>query len=470
MEAHELAEKFRNTKRSRESFEEIVAWCNENADKLDLSDKDQQYLYEMSTKYILSNNKLGKMNREDANVLIHYLSKKFAKVLGIDETVSIKVLGEENANCLETSDGISQIEYSSKVVENLMSNNTETLLRGLQTIFHEVVHAKQNKVISQSLETANPTKNTWIMALEKVARKANSKFYNANYTHLFRENQAEKLGLQEALRSIQYYNPQLYQQYDPELMKGRIANYDHNFTDAQMVMNGKKFDPLIEEDTLCTLYIEEHLEYLEKYPILQLGFNSDGSKKDILQLIEDRKLMLDSGRTPEVVDELYEKIINHRNVSMGNLKGTNAELQALDDYIKQSGTDDKFIFNLIRYRLEHKTKATQEQMDKYMEQRYALAAKVRQERQEKEIIHEEPESIKDEVGDEFQPKTEAQKHEEQQVEAMWQSRFQSWDRDSINLPNGAKRKEEAVQVIQDIERDKQVQAEKKQQQTENEQR
>ena len=63
-----------------------------------------------------------------------YLSKKFAKVLGIDETVSIKVLGEENANCLETSDGISQIEYSSKVVENLMSNNTETLLRGLQTI------------------------------------------------------------------------------------------------------------------------------------------------------------------------------------------------------------------------------------------------------------------------------------------------------------------------------------------------
>ena len=164
------------------------------------------------------------------------------------------------------------------------------------------------------------------------------------------------------------------------------------------------------------------------------------------------------------------KIINHRNVSMSNLKGTNAELQALDDYIKQSGTDDKFIFNLIRYRLEHKTKATQEQMDKYMEQRYALAAKVRQERQEKEIMHEEPESIKDEVGDEFQPKTEAQEHEEQQVETMWQSRFQSWDRDSINLPNGAKRKEEAVKVIQDIERDKQAQAEKKEQQTENGQR
>ena len=61
MEAHELAEKFRNTKQSRESFEKIVAWCNENADKLDLSDKDQQYLYEMSTKYILSNNKLEKM-------------------------------------------------------------------------------------------------------------------------------------------------------------------------------------------------------------------------------------------------------------------------------------------------------------------------------------------------------------------------------------------------------------------------
>lgn len=41
---------------------------------------------------------------------------------------------------------------------------------------------------------------------------------------------------------------------------------------------------------------------------------------------------------------------------------------------------------------------------------------------------------------------------EQQTEAMWQNRFQSWDREAVNLPNSAKRKEEAVKEIQDIQR------------------
>ena len=48
---------------------------------------------------------------------------------------------------------------------------------------------------------------------------------------------------------------------------------------------------------------------------------------------------------------------------------------------------------------------------------------------------------------------------------MWQNKFQSWDRVSVNLPNSAKRKEEAVKVIQDIERQK-AQQEKQQEQEE----
>ena len=62
------------------------------------------------------------------------------------------------------------------------------------------------------------------------------------------------------------------------------------------------------------------------------------------------------------------------------------------------------------------------------------------------------ESIKDEIGDEFKPKTEQQKQEERQVESMWQNRFQSWDRDTAILPDGTKKKSEAVQVMQDLQR------------------
>ena len=62
------------------------------------------------------------------------------------------------------------------------------------------------------------------------------------------------------------------------------------------------------------------------------------------------------------------------------------------------------------------------------------------------------ESIKDEIEDEFKPKTEQQKQDERQVESMWQNRFQSWDRDTAVLPDGAKKKSEAVQVMQDLQR------------------
>ena len=72
-------------------------------------------------------------------------------------------------------------------------------------------------------------------------------------------------------------------------------------------------------------------------------------------------------------------------------------------------------------------------------------------KEDPEIKHEEEESIKDEVGDEFKPETETQQQEQQQVETMWQNRFQSWDRKSITLLNTDKKKEEAVQAMQDVE-------------------
>lgn len=72
--------------------------------------------------------------------------------------------------------------------------------------------------------------------------------------------------------------------------------------------------------------------------------------------------------------------------------------------------------------------------------------------QQPERKKEQEKSIKDEVGDEFKPKTEQQRQEEQQVETMWKNRFQSWDRDTAVLPDGAKKKTEVVQVMQDLQR------------------
>lgn len=479
MEAHELAEKFRNNTKTEVAYQEIVKWCGENSSKLDLQDRDQQYLYDMSTRYLMKY-KIGKWNKDDASVVINYLAKKSAWKLGIDENVTVKILEEaeykqvhgdsSNAVCVNNGDDTFNISYSPKVVENLLSNNYDQFLRGMQTIFHEVVHAQQNSVIQraniQGVDIPK-TKTIYIMALETIARKHDPKFYKENYGQLLKENHAEKIGLRQAMETMEKYNPNLYQAYNQEILQQRLENYDRNFYDAEVTLkSGKAVDFMLQIDTLSSIYIEKHPEIIEKFPILQVGYNLDGTKKDLRQLIAERDEMLISSKAPEKINELYEAIANHRNVLTGGLKGTKDELVALDDYVARTGTDDEFIFNLIKYRLENKTKMSPEQIAEFMEKEYAAAAKTRQARQEQELEQEKQDSIKDEVGDEFQPKTETEKQEEQQVEAMWQNKFQSWDRDAVNLPNSAKRKEEAVKIIQDIERQK---AQQEKQQTQEDQ-
>ena len=78
MEAHELAEKFRNSPKTEQNCQDVVKWCSENAKDLNLTDKDQQFLYEISTNYLMKY-KIGKWNKEDANVVINYLAKNLLR-------------------------------------------------------------------------------------------------------------------------------------------------------------------------------------------------------------------------------------------------------------------------------------------------------------------------------------------------------------------------------------------------------
>lgn len=392
MEAHELSEKLKNNKKTEATYQEVVKWCSENSDKLDLEDKDQKYLYELSTRYLM-NDRIGKWNKEEAILIINYLAKNSAWKLGIDENITVKILEESEyketysnsyAVCVNNGDDTFNISYSPKVLENMLSNNYDQFLKGLQTVFHEVVHAQQNSVIQRTniKEVDIPkTKTIYIMALETIARKHDPKFYNENYSYLLKENHAEKIGLIEAMETMEKYNPKLYQAYDQEVIQHRLQNYDKNFYDAKVSLkNEKTIDFMLKIDTLSSIHIEQYPELIEKFPILQVGYNLDGSKKNLSQLLPERDNMLTSSETPDKINELYEIIANHRNVLTGGLKGTKDELVTLNDYIAKTGTEDEFVFGLIKYRLENKTKMTPEQVNEFMEQEYATASKVRQEK------------------------------------------------------------------------------------------
>lgn len=71
---------------------------------------------------------------------------------------------------------------------------------------------------------------------------------------------------------------------------------------------------------------------------------------------------------------------------------------------------------------------------------------------EKERPHEE--SIKDKVGDEFKPKSQEQQNDEQEAETKWMNSLQACDRQVEKLQDGAKKKQEVVKLIQDLEQER----------------
>ena len=77
MEAHELVEKFKNNAKTESSYQEVIKYCGENAEKLDLSNEDQQYLFEIATRYLMKI-KIGHWNQTDAKLIINYFAKTYA--------------------------------------------------------------------------------------------------------------------------------------------------------------------------------------------------------------------------------------------------------------------------------------------------------------------------------------------------------------------------------------------------------
>ena len=477
MEAHELVEMLKSNPNNEElNMEEVIKWCDEHAEKLNLSDSDEMFLCDKATKYLMENKEKRAWSKDDAKYVANFLARKTIKQLNLDKNAEVHVLeedeylklyGEKSSGiCVPEGNDYFKVSYSPDVIKYLISEDKGQFLHGLQIVFHEIRHVQQNKSIHNIIKddgTELPrNKERYLSALETLARKQDSKFYEKNYRQLLKENDADKYGLIKAYTTLKDYAPDLFKKYNGKKIESMMQNYDKNYYEALSGISEKGTINLTQEiETRAAIYIMDHPEILEEFPILDVAFNQDGTKRDVIELLEERNDLLENNQNTEVINELYQMIINNRNPSHGGLNGTKDELLKIEKYIQKTGTEDEFIYDLIRYKLEHKTKMTEEQIDAMMEKIHNEAEKTRQERNEQEIEHEESESIKDEIGDEFKPKTEQQEQEEQQVETMWQNRFQSWDRDTINLPKSAKRKEEAVQIMKNIEKEKELEEQRK---------
>ena len=258
MDANELANKLRSNPNSESSYiEDVIKWCDENAEKLNLSNPDETFLCEKATKYLMENKGNRTWSKDDAKYITSFLAKKALKELNLDQTTEIQILDEDEYEkmygnrdsivrgvCIPQADNFSKIAYSPEVIKDLTSENKGRFLKGLQTIYHEIRHAQQNKSISRETreDGTELTKNKerYLSALETVARKLDESFYKANYDHLLKENDAEKYGLIKAYASIKQYAPDLCKIYSFKKIKDNLQEYDKKYYEAlsSMIDNG----------------------------------------------------------------------------------------------------------------------------------------------------------------------------------------------------------------------------------------
>ena len=461
MEISQLAEEFRNKTKTREDYERIVKWCSENCEKMDLGDKDQKYLFDMTALYLMKM-KIGNFSKDEAKIIVNYFSKLYATTFREGKDIVIKILEQpeyeervskvSNARCITAINGKSKIYYSENVLKQLMSKDTETFLRGLTTVFHEVEHAKQgSKIYSQDSENNICDNKLYLMAREKIVRQIYPEFYEKNYENFISEYLAEYRGTKLAVAMIRnYYKKDFLKDQDLDefareyLKASGKSNYE-------LTKEVKFMDKTLDAHALINLiadgYVSKDPKIINEMPVLKFGYNLDGTRKEMTQLLQERADYIKENREIDIesINNLYETIVNCRE--------NNRDVVDIYDYIINTGADDSFIFHLLENRL-NKTNWTKEKIEQFIDE---TRKEAEQSRGEIELKREQEKSIKEEVGDEYKPKTSREEQEEKQVAVMWQNRFQSFDRATIKLPNSAKRKEQAVRMIKSFEKEKEQQ-------------
>lgn len=446
MEAKEIYER---VKSGKATYEELLAWCSENKERMNLEDSYEKRLYDTLVRHSMKT-RIGKLTKEEAAIYVHFFAKKMATDLGLDEVANIKVLeadeykeydeDDSQGICISRNDGTYDVAYNiSKISEKLMSNNKHDILIGLQTIFHEMRHVTQNVAISLNSDKLYK-KSIYIMTLETILRKVSPKFYKENYQHLIKENDAEKVGLQMALEAIKERNPKLYALYNQEKMEELMQKYDQNFYEGEFEVYGYKGDSIKSLDTWAESYIERHPELVSRHPILRLAYNEAGKKKDIVQMLQEREEIIQK-RPKDQIDELYGTMLNRKFFDREEGISTEGELLALDSWVEQTGTEDEFIYDLIRFRLD-RSEMTEDEKDNFISQEKAkasLARKLREEGQQ-EREPQKSEGIKDEIGDEV-------KGNAQGNEAIWLNRMQWCYDKSTQIENYTGKQAEAIKAI-----------------------
>ena len=89
----------------------------------------------------------------------------------------------------------------------------------------------------------------------------------------------------------------------------------------------------------------------------------------LMERNRDKLIKEDDKEYIEKINDLYMTIANYR-------KTEKKDIESIDNYILKTGTDDEFVFDLLRLKIEN-TSLNEEQINQYMDSTYRQAELVR---------------------------------------------------------------------------------------------
>lgn len=364
---NQLAEKLKKDY-SYSNLQEVINYCKQNIHSMDLNNDTDFYLCSTTNLYLFKQ-KIGCFNKDETKFLTISLSKLGIKMFNIkEEKINIELMESEEykkfrgknsmAVCIK-NDNTHSIIYSDKVCEEIMSSDPYKFLRGLQTIFHETVHIFQDEKIQKDYTKLNAVqaKNAYIMALEKVSRMINPEFYEKNYSSLLNENDAEKNGLIAAMEVLKIYNKKVYNFFDKDELEQKMKKYDGRSSENQKEIFGikpKEGQTIILMEFLTKEWLKRDTKLLKDYPILEIAYNKDGTQKNVIELLEDRNLMLNkrdnlTNNSIEDINDLFFTIIHNRDRTDSEFV---EEIDSLEKYILSKNIKDDFVYEILHNRLQ----------------------------------------------------------------------------------------------------------------------
>ncbi len=326
----------------------------ERSGNIDFTDMEENQFMKDYANTIISS--FPHISHDDASALLLYVTRSEASRQGVLDNIVVRIddeikVGVTRFARIGEKGVISEIVFSEKeLIDGVNNGNMTAYVTGIghlvEAASHEVEHAKQNsKMYSKNPELDYATLR---MAKESIIIRVNPEFYRNNYRSYTMEQNAFLNGrMQEkkALENLRKVFPEdvfakiekridELIEFDKSADTTKMKTEESGYTDidnAEMVLTELT-------DSIMPMYVTDALE---KYPILSYQYREDGTKKDLLQLFQERDSRIKQleeqllSATPSRKIEIEKEIDGIRNFYSQMIQGDRQLIAQKEEFDKQ---------------------------------------------------------------------------------------------------------------------------------------